>query len=190
MPATRAAKATTRRAVGRDVDHDTEPSEVRRRDPSAQGVDVFVFGGPSLREAVQRYNLFSGGGALPPRWGLGFWYRCHLDFTQAEVGQDGSTTSASARIPCDVSASSPGWQTKAYSCSFVSNNQKFPDPSAMIEQLGADHDQVNLWEHAFTHPAPHPQTARAPLGRLPGVGWTRARLPPARSPPHLRRISR
>ena len=36
-----------------------------------QGVDVYFFGGPTLREAVQRYNLFSGGGAVPPLWGLG-----------------------------------------------------------------------------------------------------------------------
>ena len=41
----------------------------------AQGVDVYVFGGPSMRAAVQRYNLYSGGGALPPRWGLGMSVR-------------------------------------------------------------------------------------------------------------------
>jgi len=145
-------KGDTRRAVGRDVDRNTEPSEVVVEIPSAQGVDVYVFGGPSLREAVQRYNLFSGGGALPPRWGLGFWYRCHLDFTQAEVGRMARDL-RSARIPCDVLGLEPAWQTKAYSCSFVWNNQKFPDPSAMIEQLGGDHYQLNLWEHAFTNPA-------------------------------------
>src|ERR1039458_6124848 len=38
--------------------------------PQAAGVDVYIFGGPSLRQAVQRYHLFSGGGPLPPRWGL------------------------------------------------------------------------------------------------------------------------
>jgi alpha-D-xyloside xylohydrolase len=36
--------------------------------PSAEGAAVLVFAGPSLREAVQRYNLFSGGGCMP---------RCH-----------------------------------------------------------------------------------------------------------------
>ena len=30
------------------------------------GVEVYVFAGPTMREAVQRYNLFSGGGAVPP----------------------------------------------------------------------------------------------------------------------------
>ena len=38
-----------------------------------------------MRAAVQRYNLFSGGGALPPRWGLGMWYRAKSDYRQEQV---------------------------------------------------------------------------------------------------------
>jgi alpha-D-xyloside xylohydrolase len=60
-------------------------SEVLVEIPEAAGVDVYVFAGPSLCQAVQRHNLFSGGGPLPPRWGLGFWYRAQSDFTQEEV---------------------------------------------------------------------------------------------------------
>jgi len=41
--------------------------------PSARGADVYVFGGPSMAGAVQRYNLFSGGGCVPPLWGLGMY---------------------------------------------------------------------------------------------------------------------
>ena len=36
------------------------------------GVEVYVFSGPTMLDAVRRYNLFCGGGALPPKWGLGF----------------------------------------------------------------------------------------------------------------------
>jgi len=50
-----------------------QASEVLIEIPGADGVDVYVFGGPTLRLATQRYNLFAGGGALPPRWGLGVW---------------------------------------------------------------------------------------------------------------------
>ncbi|MDP4291695.1 MAG: ABC transporter substrate-binding protein, partial [Bacteroidota bacterium] len=42
--------------------------------PSA-GVEVYVFAGPTALDAVRRYNLYSGGGSLPPRWGLGFTQR-------------------------------------------------------------------------------------------------------------------
>ena len=60
-----------------------EKGEVLVEIPEAGGVDVYVFGGPTLREAVQRYNLFSGGGVVPPRWGLGMWYRCDGRFALA-----------------------------------------------------------------------------------------------------------
>ncbi|MFD2880796.1 hypothetical protein ACFTAO_40490 [Paenibacillus rhizoplanae] len=42
--------------------------------PAAQGVDIYVFCGGDMKDAVSRYNLFSGGGALPPMWGIG----CHV----------------------------------------------------------------------------------------------------------------
>lgn len=33
----------------------------------AGGVEVYVFGGPTPMDAVKRFNLFNGGGPLPPR---------------------------------------------------------------------------------------------------------------------------
>ena len=126
-------------------------SEVMIEIPECAGVDVYVFGGPTLRLAVQRYNLFAGGGALPPRWGLGVWYRVERDFTQ----QDALSLAAdlrARRMPCDVIGLEPGWQTHAYSCSYRWSD-RFPDPAAFIETLGAQHFRVNLWEHAFTHPS-------------------------------------
>ncbi len=119
--------------------------------PRAQGVDVYIFAGPSLREAVQRYNLFSGGGPLPPRWGLGFWYRCDADFDQTNVLRMASAL-REEQIPCDVLGLEPRWQTHSYPCSFVWSD-KFPNPAAMIAELQTQHYHLNLWEHAFTHPS-------------------------------------
>lgn len=130
---------------------DPAGDQTRIEVPEASGVDVYVFAGPSLREAVQRYNLFSGGGALPPRWGLGFWYRCDADFDQTNVLQFAAAL-RDERIPCDVLGLEPGWQSHAYSCSFVWS-KKFPDPGGLLTQLHQQHYQVNLWEHAFTHPS-------------------------------------
>src|SRR5690606_4491144 len=41
----------------------------------AEGVEFYVFAGPKAIDAVSRYNLYCGGGVLPPRWGLGFTQR-------------------------------------------------------------------------------------------------------------------
>ncbi len=113
-------------------------------------MDVYIFGGPTLRQAVQRYNLFSGSGCIPPRWGLGMWYRVSQDFNQAEV-LDRAAEFRARRIPCDVIGLEPKWQTHSYSCSFVWSD-KFPDPKALLDQLTGTHYRLNLWEHAFTHP--------------------------------------
>jgi alpha-D-xyloside xylohydrolase len=42
------------------------PSRVLVEVPRTAGVDVYLLAGPQLRLAVQRYNLFSAGGVLPP----------------------------------------------------------------------------------------------------------------------------
>ena len=128
-----------------------EASEVMVEIPEAQGVEVYVFAGPAMREAVARYNLFSGGGALPPRWGLGVWYRVKSDYSQEEVLQLAAEF-RTRRVPCDVIGLEPGWQTHAYSCSFAWS-AKYPDPAALVSKLSEQHFRLNLWEHAFTDPS-------------------------------------
>jgi alpha-D-xyloside xylohydrolase len=119
--------------------------------PVARGVDVYLFGGPELRQAVQRYNLFSGGGCLPPLWGLGVWYRASTELGQKEVL--GFLREFRERhMPCDVFGLEPGWHSAAYSCSFVWS-QKYPDPDGLLGEATQRHYHLNLWEHAFTHPS-------------------------------------
>jgi alpha-D-xyloside xylohydrolase len=127
-----------------------QPSEVLVEIPQARGIDLYVFAGPSMRQAVQRYNLFSGGGAMPPRWGLGVWYRVKADYTQDAVLALAEEFRASA-MPCDVIGLEPGWQSHSYSCTYLWS-KSFPDPKDMVRRLAKDHFRVNLWEHAFTHP--------------------------------------
>jgi alpha-D-xyloside xylohydrolase len=137
-----------------------EPSETMVEIPEAEGVDVYVFAGPTMRAAVQRYNLFSGGGALPPRWGLGMWYRVKGDFDQ-KATEAMAAEFRERHIPCDVLGLEPGWQTHAYSCTYVWS-KNFPDPAAMVKNLAAKSYRVNLWEHAFTHPDSPIHNALAP----------------------------
>ncbi len=54
----------------------------------AGGVEVYVFAGPTPMDAVKRFNLFNGGGPLPPRWGLGFTQRVRSLYTSDEVAKE------------------------------------------------------------------------------------------------------
>ena len=120
--------------------------------PVAQGVDVYVFAGPTMLEAVERYNLFSGGGAMPPLWGLGVQYRGYTKYGAAETLALAARIRA-AHMPCDVWGVEPGWQSRAYSCSFTWDAGRFPDPDGFLQKMRAMDYKMNFWEHAFTHPS-------------------------------------
>ncbi|AEI40259.1 TIM-barrel domain-containing protein [Paenibacillus mucilaginosus] len=119
--------------------------------PAAEGIDVYFFEGPDLLQAVQRYNLFSGGGCLPPAWGLGVWYRAYSAARTEDVVRL-SEGFRRDRMPVDVFGFEPGWQTRAYSCSFVWDEGRFPARQAMLGRLREMGYKVNLWEHLFVHP--------------------------------------
>ncbi len=131
--------------------------------PSARGADIYVFGGPTLREAVQRYNLFSGGGCVPPMWGLGLKYRTYTAGNRRTV-MDVANTLRRQHVPCDVIGLEPGWQTHAYSCSLVWSDDRFPNHQDMVDELTQMGYHLNLWEHAYIHPTSplfEPLTARS-----------------------------
>lgn len=119
--------------------------------PNAKGIEVFVIAGSDIKQVVERYNLLSGGGCLPPLWGLGFKYRVKGDYNSQQV-VDLARYFRNNHIPCDVLGLEPGWQTAAYSCSYVWNRNRFANPEAMIDSLRQQGFRVNLWEHAYVHP--------------------------------------
>jgi len=52
------------------------------------GLEVYVFSGRTPLEVVQRYNLYCGGGVLPPKWSLGFWHRMRTKSSTIDVLED------------------------------------------------------------------------------------------------------
>lgn len=119
--------------------------------PQAKGIEIFVFLGPDMKNALQRYNLFSGGGAMPAIWGLGIKYRVKADSKDVNV-YNTARYFREHKIPCDVFGLEPRWQTAAYSCSYIWNNETFPQPQKLIDSLNKLNLKINLWEHAFVHP--------------------------------------
>jgi alpha-D-xyloside xylohydrolase len=146
-------------AVGEPVLEGSEKASVTVQVDEAQGVDVYLFGGPTMLDAVRRFNFFSGGGVNPPEWGLGVWYRVQAKSSSEELLRLAKEF-RQRKIPCDVLGIEPGWQTHAYSCSFQWSSA-FPNPPQMMQTLSAMNYKVNLWEHAYVHPsAPSHETIK------------------------------
>ncbi len=118
--------------------------------PFAQGVDVYFFTGEKILDIVSAYNLFSGGGCMPPMWALGNIYRCRSTFRQDQI-VDMARKFRGLDIPCDILGLEPGWQTHFYPSSFVWSEERFPDHKTMLQELQSMGYHVNLWEHIFTH---------------------------------------
>lgn len=116
--------------------------------PVAKGVDMYIIEGSSIIDIVSEYNLFSGGGCMPSLWGLGVLYRCWAKSNQEEILAFAEYFREN-HMPCDIIGLEPGWQTKAYSCSYLWNKENFPDWKGMLAKLRENYFHVNLWEHAF-----------------------------------------
>jgi alpha-glucosidase (family GH31 glycosyl hydrolase) len=118
---------------------------------NAQGMDVFVFAGPTPLDAVRRYNLYCGGGALPPKWGLGFLTRTPTRYSAAEALAEIAEFRGNG-IPLDMLGLEPGWHDQAYPCSFEWDTTRFPNPTAFLAEVEKQKVRVNLWFNPYVAP--------------------------------------
>lgn len=117
----------------------------------ADGADVYLFGGNSMLEAVQRYNLFSGGGTLPPKWGLGFTQRVPTLYSDKDILREVAEF-AEHDFPLDFIGVEPGWHSMAYPCTFEWDDTRFPDPKGFLDQLKDRGVRANLWLNPYLSP--------------------------------------
>ncbi|SKB95568.1 glycoside hydrolase family 31 protein [Dyadobacter psychrophilus] len=117
----------------------------------AQGIEIYVFAGPKPINAIQRFNLLSGGGCLPPRWGLGFTQRVHRLYTSEQVKQEAKAFEEKG-FPLDFIGLEPGWQSKSYPCTFEWDKSRFPDPAGFVKEMDAMGVKINLWTNPYVSP--------------------------------------
>ena len=126
-------------------------SEIMEIAVPVDGVEVVLFSGPSILDVVRRFNLYCGGGCLPPKWGLGFWHRTPLDFTAADVAKEVEDFDRH-RFPLDVIGLEPGWHSSCYPTTCDWHPDAFPNPAAFLSAMGKAGVKINLWENCFIHP--------------------------------------
>jgi alpha-glucosidase (family GH31 glycosyl hydrolase) len=150
----------------------------------AGGATLYAFGGPTPMDAVRRYNLYSGGGVLPPKWGLGFLHRVPTLYTAEQVVREVDEFAARG-YPLDVVGLEPGWQSAAYPGTFVWDQTRFPDPGAFTREMQRRGVAVNLWINPYVAPqAPF----RAQLEPLSGSHTVWTGLVPDFSLPETRQV--
>ncbi len=117
----------------------------------AYGTTLYVFGGPSPMEVVQRYNLMNGGGYLPPKWGLGFTQRVPTLFSQEDILKEVNDFEEHD-FPLDFIGVEPGWHSNSYPCTFEWDSKRFPQPKLFLASLAQKGVSANLWLNPYVSP--------------------------------------
>lgn len=118
----------------------------------AAGTEIYVFAGPTPLDVVRRFNLFNGGGCLPPRWGLGFTQRVKSLYTADQVTEEARQFEEKG-YPLDFIGLEPGWQSKSYPCTFEWDKTRFPDPAGFLKAIKEKGIRLNLWTNPYVSPA-------------------------------------
>lgn len=147
-----------------------------------EGVELYVFGGPTPLEVVRRFNLFNGGGCLPPRWGLGFTQRVNRLYTADDVQKEAAEFEA-RNYPLDFIGLEPGWQSKSYPCTFEWDKTRFPQPEAFVKTMLSKGVRINLWTNPYVSPeasiypkiAPYTGSHTVWVGAIPDLTIPKAR---------------
>ncbi|MFZ9963615.1 MAG: TIM-barrel domain-containing protein [Terrimicrobiaceae bacterium] len=138
------------------------PADAIEANLHARGLEIVVFSGKNLQDIVSRYNLYCGGGAMPPLWGLGFWHRVPASFNAAESTKEVEEF-AKYDMPLDVLGLEPGWMTRSYPCTFEWQPHRFPDPKAFAKAMLDRGIRLNLWENPYVSPDAKIHKALEPL---------------------------
>lgn len=114
----------------------------------APGAEIYIFAGPTPMDVVRRYNLFCGGGTLPPRWGLGFTQRTQKLYTAEDVEKEADEFERQG-YPLDFIGLEPGWQSKAYPCTFEWDKTRFANPAGFVKDMLDKGVRINLWTNPY-----------------------------------------
>ncbi|MCQ6561979.1 TIM-barrel domain-containing protein [Paenibacillus mendelii] len=129
---------------------------------SGDGVEILLFAGDTMMNVVRRYNLYCGGGTLPPRWGLGFWHRVPSGYTAEQVMEEAEQFRL-RDFPCDVIGLEPGWHSSSYPVTYEWSKIRFPDPRRFMAEMSLRGFQINLWENPYVAPSADIYPKLAPL---------------------------
>ncbi|MDE6371759.1 MAG: DUF5110 domain-containing protein [Duncaniella sp.] len=117
----------------------------------AGGVEIYLIAGPTPMDVVRRYNLLCGGGTLPPRWGLGFTQRTQTKYTTEKVEREAEEFERRG-YPLDFIGLEPGWQSKAYPCTFEWDSTRFANPESFVKRMLERKIRLNLWTNPYISP--------------------------------------
>ena len=107
-------------------------------------LDYFIIRGPSFKKILKTYTDLTGKAPVPPKWSFGFWISRCMYMSRNEV--EGVVNGMRERgFPCDVLSIDPYWMGEAPWCTYEFDENAFPRPEEMIQNLRDQNVRTCLW---------------------------------------------
>ena len=110
-------------------------------------LDLFVFLGRP-KDVLSEYTALTGRSPVPPLWSFGLWMSRITYRTEAEV-RDVAAQLRRYRIPSDVLHLDTGWFETEWQSDYEFSTTRFPNPRAMIQDLGRLGFHISLWQYTY-----------------------------------------
>jgi alpha-D-xyloside xylohydrolase len=125
---------------------------VQRVQFSVEGhsLDYTIFGGPTMKEALEQYTALSGRPALVPEWSFGLWLSTSFttNYSESEVLANISRMEELG-IPISVFHFDCFWMKELTWCSFLWDRRNFPDPEGMLRRIKDKGIRVCVWINPY-----------------------------------------
>jgi alpha-D-xyloside xylohydrolase len=108
-------------------------------------MDFYFIYGPKFKDIIDLYTNLVGKAPVPPKWSFGLWMAKFGYKTRQEL-EEVAEKLRENEIPCDVLHLDPYWMENNKRCNLEWDENAFPRPSEMMENLKRKGFKVCLWE--------------------------------------------
>ncbi len=134
------------------VSFEVASHHVSRVQFSAEGhsLDYYLFGGPTIKDALDQYTALSGRPALPPEWSFGLWLSTSFTTNYDEAAILGNIERMEALgIPISVFHFDCFWMRELTWTSLIWDRRNFPDPPAMLRRIKDKGIKICVWMNPY-----------------------------------------
>lgn len=110
-------------------------------------LDYYLLFGARPQRILQRYYQLTGQPTLPPAWSFGLWMSKLGAYTDQEAVLAAARRFRERGMPLDVLHIDPPWlqDNQTLVCTYQWDNDAFPNPQAMMQELAEQHIKLSLW---------------------------------------------
>ena len=113
-------------------------------------LDYYLFGGPTMKAALEQYTALSGRPALPPEWSFGLWLSTSFttNYNERDIFANIERMEALG-IPISVFHFDCFWMKELTWCSFLWDQRNFPDPVGLLSRIKAKGIKICMWINPY-----------------------------------------